>query len=51
MAGFKKGHTSQAKGGEPYPISYEDLFPGFALVAVRFRALHAQDTASAYNDG
>ena len=51
MAGLRKGITSPAKGGEPCHISYGDLFPGFALVAVRFRAFHAQDTTSAYNDG
>ena len=51
MAGLRKGHTSPARGGESYHISYEELFLGFALVAVLFRALHAQDTASAYNDG
>ena len=50
MAGLRNDHTSPARGGEPYHISYGDLFPGFALVAVRFRALHAQDIASAHND-
>ena len=48
MAGLRKGHTSPAREGEMYHISYGDLFPGFALVAVRFRALHAEDTASAH---
>ena len=51
MAGLKKGHTSPAREGEPYHISYGDLFAGFLLVVVRFRALHTQDTASAHNDG
>ena len=51
MAGLRKDHTSPARGGEPYHISYGDSSSVFALVAVRFRALHAQDTASTHNDG
>ena len=42
MAGLRKDHTSSARGGEPYHIPYGDLFPGFALDAVRFRALHVK---------
>ena len=34
-----------------YHISYGDLFPEFAVVAVRFRTWHAQDTASTYKGG
>ena len=51
MTGLRKGHISPARGGEPCHISYGDLFPGFVLVTVQFRALHAQDTASGHNDG
>ena len=51
MVGLRKDHTSPERGGKPFHISYGGLFPGFALVAVRFRALRAQDTASAHNDG
>ena len=46
MVDLKKDRTSPARGGKPYHISCGDLLRGFALVAVRFRVLHAQDTAS-----
>ena len=36
--------------GEPYHISYRDFSPGLAVVAVRFRMWHAQDTAPAHKD-
>ena len=51
MAGLRKSHTSPGGGGEPYHILYGDLSPKFAVVAVRFRIWHAQDTASAHKDG
>ena len=47
MTGLRNGHTSPG-GGEPYHISYGDLFPELAAVAVRFGTWHAQDTASAH---
>ena len=50
MTGLKNGRTSPGRGGEPYHI-YGDLSPEFAVVAVRFRTWHAQDTASAHKDG
>ena len=49
--GLRNGHTAPRGGGEPYRISYGDLSPGLAVVAVQLRAWPAHDAASAHNDG
>ena len=37
--------------GKPYHISYRNLSPDFAMVAVRFRTWYAQGTALTHKDG
>ena len=46
----ERPHVSTG-GGEPYHISYGDMSPGLAVVAVQLRAWHAHDAAPAHSDG